>query len=96
MAPWEKKLRKKLWWAMYLTDRWTSICHGNTPHIPDGSFDTSDLDAEDLKSDEDVVGLPGCEILEAVDRAFGHVHALRFLELVKLSKLLGAIIGSGL
>lgn len=96
MAPWEKKLRKKLWWMTYLTDRWTSICHGNTPHIPDDAFDTSDLDVEDLSYDEDVVGLPGCELLERVDQASARVHALRFLELVNLTKLLDALLRNGL
>ena len=96
MAPWEKRLRKKLWWATYLMDKWTSICHGNTPHLPDGSFDTSDLDVEDLSCDEDVGSLPGSEILERVDQSFGKLHALRFLELVRLTKLLGAILSSGL
>jgi hypothetical protein len=96
MAPWEKKLRKKIWWATYVTDRWTSVCHGNTPHISDDSFDTSDLDVEDLSCDEDVVGIPGCEIVEEVDQGFGKAHALRFLELVKLAKLLSAILRNGL
>lgn len=77
-------------------DKWTSICHGNTPHLPDGSFDTSDLDVEDLSCDEDVGSLPGSEILERVDQSFGKLHALRFLELVRLTKLLGAILSSGL
>jgi len=67
-----------------------------TPHISDDSFDTSDLDVEDLSCDEDAIGIPGCEILEKADQSFGKAHALRFLELVKLTKLLGSILRNGL
>ena len=59
-----EKLGKKLWRATNITDRWTStsIYHGNTPHIPDGSFDTSDLNGEDMY-DGDVASHPDCDIL---------------------------------
>ena len=96
IAPWEKSLRKKLWWATYLTDRWTSICHGNSPHILDDSFDTSDLNVDDLLCEEDVSGLSGSDILEEEHQTSVRVHALRFLELVNLTKLLGAVLKNGL
>lgn len=51
---WEKKLRTKLWWAIYAADCWTSICHGNPPHISACSFNTTPLDIEDMQFDEDV------------------------------------------
>ncbi|KAG0651918.1 putative transcriptional regulatory [Hyphodiscus hymeniophilus] len=95
MAPWEKKLRKKLWWAVYLTDRWTSICHGSTPHILDDSFDTSDLDVEDLSCDENVTGLLGCNIVSDEDQRLSLTQSLRFLELVRLTRLLGAALKHG-
>lgn len=96
MASWEKRLRKKLWWAAYVTDRWTSLCHGNHPHLPDDSFDTSDLNVEDLACDEDVTGLPDCDILGKDEQGFSRVHSLRFLELVKLTKMLDAALRNGL
>lgn len=93
---WEKRLRKKLWWMTYVTDLWTSICHGQTPHIVGGTFDTSDLDMDDLMSDEDVAGLSGEELLAERDRSFDHDSATRFLELIKMTKLLGEIVGNAL
>ncbi|EHL01204.1 putative Uncharacterized transcriptional regulatory protein C25B8.11 [Glarea lozoyensis 74030] len=56
---WEKRLRKRLWWIAYINDVWTSLCHGNTPHIQEGAFDTTELTMEDLASDEHITGLPG-------------------------------------
>jgi hypothetical protein len=96
MPSWEIKLRKKLWWVTYITDKWTSVCHGNTPHIPDDSFDTSDLDVDDLSFDEDVTGVPGCDILDEGDRTFERHHAVRFLLSLRLTKLLGEALRHGL
>ncbi|CZR60691.1 uncharacterized protein PAC_10587 [Phialocephala subalpina] len=91
---WEKKLRKKLWWATYVTDLWTSICHGQTPHIVDGTWDTSDLDINDLMSDEDVAGVPGEQLLAEQDRTFDPDSGIRFLELVRATKTLSGIVGN--
>jgi len=93
---WEKRLRRKLWWATYAADIWTSICHGNTPHIAPGSYDTSDLDMGDLATDEDVAGLTGEYLLEEQDRTFNQGIAVRFLEVIKLTKVLGAVLADAL
>lgn len=54
IAPWEKRLRKKLWWATFSADVWASVCHGNPPHIYRESFTTPLLTMDDLAIDEDV------------------------------------------
>ncbi|KAJ0271674.1 hypothetical protein COL940_010906 [Colletotrichum noveboracense] len=54
LAPWEKRLRRKLWWVTYVTDVWSAVCHGNPPHIYPASFNTSAMAMEDLRSDEDL------------------------------------------
>ncbi|KAL1908624.1 hypothetical protein Sste5344_005448 [Sporothrix stenoceras] len=51
---WEMHLRRKLWWATFSTDVWSSVCHGNPPHIYPGSFTTSPLSMEDMAHDENV------------------------------------------
>ena len=89
---WEKGLRKKLWWATYFTDKFSSICHGNPSHILDGDFDTSDLVMEDLSSDEDVTFLPCWHLVEDHDRKLNTHGALHFLETVKLAKLLSGVL----
>lgn len=96
LEKWEKSLRRKLWWATYYTDRWTSICHGNPTHITESSFDTSDLDLEDLAADEDVIGLPGWSLVAEEDRTFDKTNALQFLEVVKLSKVLSDVLSNSL
>jgi hypothetical protein len=96
LPKWEKSIRKKLWWAAYMCDIWTSICHGNPPHIPADSFDTSDLNIEDLGLDENLLGLPGCYLLDEGDRTFESRNAVRFLEKVKLTKIMAAVLKDGL
>ncbi|KUJ15951.1 uncharacterized protein LY89DRAFT_735093 [Mollisia scopiformis] len=91
---WEKKLRKKLWWATYVTDLWTSICHGQTPHIVEGTYDTSELDMDDLASDEDVSGLLGEKLLADQDRWFDPDSGFRFLELIRATKTLSGVVGN--
>jgi hypothetical protein len=91
---WEKKLRKRLWWATYAGDMWTAICHGQTPHITNGSFNTPFLDIDDLMSDEDVCGLPGEHILAEQDRVFSHGHAIGYIESIRLTKVLDDVLSS--
>jgi hypothetical protein len=93
---WEKRIRKRLWWATYICDIWSSICHGNPPHIPADSFDTSNLSIEDLDSDENVLGLPGCYLLDESNRILESRNAVRFLENVKLTKILGSVLKDAL
>lgn len=34
----EKNLRLKIWWALWIHDKWTSLAHGTPPHISRTSF----------------------------------------------------------
>lgn len=85
LAPWEKTLRRKLWWATYIADVWSAVCHGNPPHIYPASFNTSAVTMEDLRSDEDL-----SEDLQMMVDPPGHRFQVsagaRFLELVKISE----------
>ncbi|KAF3810976.1 Transporter aclS [Colletotrichum gloeosporioides] len=83
LAPWEKRLRRKLWWATYVTDAWSAVCHGNPPHIYPASFNTSVIVMEDLRSDEDLS--EDVQIMVDPSSARFHVSTgARFLELVKI------------
>ncbi|CAG8959687.1 hypothetical protein HYFRA_00001592 [Hymenoscyphus fraxineus] len=87
---WEKRLRKRLWWATVMHDIWISMCHGNAPHISIGSFDTSELDMADMASDE-TVGPGGFE-LEERDRGFSLQNAARFLANIRLTMVLWGVL----
>ena len=95
IAPWEKGLRKKLWWATYVTDTWSSVSHGNPPHIYQASYTTSNLDMDDLRFDEDVPE----DLRDMVDVSsanFDVSTAARFLELVRLTQILHNLLDTAL
>ncbi|QLI63605.1 uncharacterized protein G6M90_00g010690 [Metarhizium brunneum] len=89
----EKKLRKKLWWAAFVTDCWAAVSHGNPPHIGETSYNTTMLDIDDLRCDEDVPE----ELQHLVDRSswsFDVASGARFLETIKITRLLRGVIDS--
>ncbi|KAL2817643.1 fungal-specific transcription factor domain-containing protein [Aspergillus granulosus] len=81
---WEKKARKKLWWAVYITDCWSSVCHGNPPHIGAGSFSTRRPDMEDVRFDEDVA-VDLHYLIDRRDTVFHVGDGARFLEMVQIA-----------
>ncbi|KAJ5818953.1 hypothetical protein N7474_004544 [Penicillium riverlandense] len=91
IAPWEIKLRKKLWWGTYMADLWSSICHGNPPHIYPNSFTTSLTDMEDLAFDENVPD-EFHNLVDASSRTVDISTSARFLQMVKLSRILHELI----
>lgn len=50
---WEKRLRRRLWWATYVLDKWTLLTAGLTSHIKNDDFDVLPLTASDFVSDAD-------------------------------------------
>ncbi|KAJ5125731.1 hypothetical protein N7448_005048 [Penicillium atrosanguineum] len=93
IAPWEKSLRRRLWWSTYVADIWSSICHGNPPLIYNESFTTAPPSIDDLAFDEDVPE----EMRYMVDESSSDVDistSARFLQMVNLSRILHDLVGS--
>lgn len=95
IAPWEKSLRKKLWWATYVTDMWSSVSHGNPPHIYQASYTTSNLEMDDLRFDEDVPE-DLRDMIDVTSASFDVSTAARFLEHVKLTQILHKLLDTAL
>jgi hypothetical protein len=49
---WEKRLRRRLWWAVYLEDKWRSLLVGRPPFIRREEWDVKDLDYIDFIVDQ--------------------------------------------
>lgn len=85
IEPWEKKLRKKVWWGVYAADCWSAICHGNPPHIGLDTFDTLPPDMDDVRFDEDLpVDLQ--QMVEPNDANFHVSTGAGFLEIIKIAR----------
>lgn len=41
---WEKRLRKRLWWAVYVEDKWRSLLMGRPPYIHNQEWDIEELE----------------------------------------------------
>lgn len=47
----EKKRRKRLWWSVYLQDKWAALVLGRPSHLHDDQHDVQDLQIDDFVSD---------------------------------------------
>ncbi|OJJ44973.1 hypothetical protein ASPZODRAFT_134391 [Penicilliopsis zonata CBS 506.65] len=89
---WEKALRKKLWWMCFTTEKWASLTHGNPSHIPQSSFDTTDLTLTEALIDEDVACSPYGRVISERDRGCNQTRAINLLETINLAKKLGILL----
>ncbi|PTB38740.1 hypothetical protein M441DRAFT_71094 [Trichoderma asperellum CBS 433.97] len=87
IEPWEKRVRKKLWWAVYASDCWSAICHGNPPHISPSSFSTAPPDMDDIRADE-TVPEDLRHMVEPEDAVFQASVGARFLQFINLTIVL--------
>ncbi|KAF9888663.1 hypothetical protein FE257_008421 [Aspergillus nanangensis] len=49
---WEKRLRRRLWWVVYVEDKWRSLLAGRPPMIRPEEWDVSVLERIDFEVDE--------------------------------------------
>ncbi|KAL4889644.1 fungal-specific transcription factor domain-containing protein [Aspergillus ambiguus] len=52
LPSWERRLRRRLWWAIYAEDKWRSLLMGRPPYIRNDEWDVTDLDNDDFHKDE--------------------------------------------
>lgn len=48
---WERRLRRRLWWATYSEDKWRSLLMGRPPYIRNDEWDVTELDDDDFQVD---------------------------------------------
>lgn len=44
----EKQIRRRVWWAIYIEDKWLSLLLGRPPYIRQEEWDVSALDDRDF------------------------------------------------
>ncbi|KAB8260415.1 fungal-specific transcription factor domain-containing protein [Aspergillus pseudonomiae] len=52
LPAWERRLRRRLWWAIYAEDKWRSLLMGRPPYIRQNEWDVTELDDNDFHIDE--------------------------------------------
>lgn len=91
----ERRTRRKLWWAVYMTECWSAVSHGTQPHIAPRSFNTLEPDMLDLQDGEDIPE----ELHFLVDDtnvSFDPAVGERFLQMVKVARSLRLVLDSSL
>lgn len=85
IPPWEKGLRKRLAWALYMQDKWGALVHGRPSHIFTSNWGVQSLspnDFPDVEWDEN-------DTEEKLDIEKGR---LLFMRVVQLSEILAEIL----
>jgi len=85
IPPWEKGLRKRLAWALYMQDKWGALVHGRPSHVFQANWAVRALgpnDFPDVEWDED-------DIEERTETERGRTL---FMQMVQLSQILAEIL----
>ncbi|KAL3479625.1 fungal-specific transcription factor domain-containing protein [Aspergillus californicus] len=57
---WERRLRRILWWALWLTEKWIAFTRGMPSHISEDEFDVPMLSLTDTDDILDQTAIAGC------------------------------------
>ncbi|OIW24856.1 hypothetical protein CONLIGDRAFT_72405 [Coniochaeta ligniaria NRRL 30616] len=85
IPPWEKGLRKRLAWALYMQDKWGALVHGRPSHVFQANWAVQALrpnDFPDVEWDED-------DVEEKAEIERGRTL---FMQMVQLSQILAEIL----
>jgi hypothetical protein len=52
IPPWERSLRKRLAWALYMQDKWSAVMHGRPSHINTADWNVAALTTDDFEAEE--------------------------------------------
>ncbi|OWB65510.1 hypothetical protein B5S30_g836 [[Candida] boidinii] len=62
----EKRLRRRIWWSLYMQEKWFSIQYGRPSHININDWNVSMIEASDFKDDLDTVTKSTIERFQAM------------------------------
>ena len=84
LPAWERRLRRRLWWAVYAEDKWRSLLMGRPPYIRQDEWDVTDLDEDDFRIDQMQIDF----LLSPNDQAQRDAeHAQQYQHLASLSRI---------
>ncbi|KAL2176179.1 fungal-specific transcription factor domain-containing protein [Thermothelomyces heterothallicus CBS 202.75] len=85
IPPWERGLRKRLAWALYMQDKWGALVHGRPSHIFASNWAVQNLNPNDFPDDE----WDENDVEERLEIERGRVV---FGQMVRLSQILSEIL----
>ncbi|RFU27579.1 hypothetical protein B7463_g8759, partial [Scytalidium lignicola] len=85
IPPWERGLRKRLAWALYLQDKWGSLVHGRPSHVFASNWAVQPLSQSDFPD----VEFDESDVEEAQEYERGR---MLFMQMVNLSQILAEVL----
>ncbi|KAI9656005.1 MAG: Fungal specific transcription factor [Bathelium mastoideum] len=86
---WEKGLRKRIAWALYMQDKWSSLIHGRPSHIFDANWAVKPLASEDFVEDA-IVSAPAAPPTEE-ERASAEQGQEVFSQMIFLTSIMAEV-----
>ncbi|KAH7160529.1 fungal-specific transcription factor domain-containing protein [Dactylonectria estremocensis] len=91
---WERNVRKRLSWALFMQDRWTALAYGRPVHIHDDDWTVKDLtpaDFSDCECEESAVTPGPGPGPDHHGRSIASTGIEQYMQMVQLTKILSAI-----
>ncbi|KAF4548809.1 Fungal specific transcription factor domain-containing protein 42 [Elsinoe fawcettii] len=85
---WERRLRKRLAWAMYMQDKWASLVYGRPSHVHASNWSVPKLVLEDF--DEDVVRESTSSSTDCLSSSSNDIAI--FLQMVELTSIMSEVV----
>jgi hypothetical protein len=82
IPPWERALRKRIAWALYMQDKWSSLIHGRPSHIFSANWAVRPMSSEDTSIDTTMT--PNSPTDEEEEEELERGHAV-FCEMIELT-----------
>jgi hypothetical protein len=86
---WERRLRKRLAWALYMQDKWSAVMHGRPSHINPADWAVPDPTLDDF--DETIppnLPTPSDEDVDATQMARGRTI---FMQMISLTRIMAEV-----
>ncbi|KAF5012393.1 hypothetical protein FDECE_1521, partial [Fusarium decemcellulare] len=97
---WERNVRKRLSWALFMQDRWTALAYGRPVHIHDDDWSVGDLTAADFTDfDSEAATAPSASasVVSASDddrRSIAATGMTQYIQMVRLTQILSVVYSS--
>lgn len=89
IPPWERGLRKRLAWALYMQDKWSSLIHGRPSHIFSANWAVKPNSEEDYE-DERLTNSP-TENSPKEDKAEEERGQTHFAQMIALTRIMAEV-----
>ena len=88
---WERNLRKRLSWALYMQDRWTALAYGRPVHIHEDDWTVQNLTSLDFSDDNQTETGHGPDDER---RSIAATGKMQFIQLVRLTQILSEVLST--